>query len=318
MGVDREKVRRVEQQTMAVFSLVNPTQREYTVGDPEFDGLRQREETVLANLGLSPRDFIGMRVLDAGCGTGEIALLATSWGAEVCAFDLNPASVNHAVRMALRSGLNGRCRFVQGNVLAPPFRGPFDLVMCLGVLAHVGDPRAGYEELSKLVRPGGYLYVSHINRYGFTLRRAKRGVVHLVSGGEATRKAEWANVIWRRHIGRAARFGYRTKDQIAWDNFVAPHLTATVTDWLSWMEQNDMQYVASFPSFYKLRLPSANSGGIEWSGPAGPPGSRWARAILSLAVQVRWALAFRVGGLCSISFLARKRATSRDAIREAR
>ncbi len=164
MRVNREKVRRVEQQTMAVFSHVNPTCREYTVGDPEFDGLRQREETVLANLGFSPQDFIGMRVLDAGCGTGEIALLATSWGAEVCAFDLNSTSVNHAVRMALRSGLNGRCQFVQGNVLAPPFRGPFDLVMCLGVLAHVGDPRAGYVELSRLVSPGGYLYVSHINR----------------------------------------------------------------------------------------------------------------------------------------------------------
>ena len=195
MRVNREKVRRVEQQTMAVFSRVNPTQREYTVGDPEFDGLRRREETVLANLGLSPQDFIGMRVLDAGCGTGEIALLATSWGAEVYAFDLNPASVNHAVRMAFRSGLNGRCRFVQGSVLAPPFQGPFDLVMCLGVLAHVGDPRGGYAELSKLVRPGGYVYVSHINRYGFALRRAKRGVVHLLSGGEANRKAEWAKLI---------------------------------------------------------------------------------------------------------------------------
>jgi len=306
----REIVSRVEQQSMTVFSRVNPTQRNYTVGDPEFDGLGKREETILANLGLFPEDFRNRRVLDAGCGTGEIALLTASWGAQVQGFDLNPASISHAVRMASRSGLNGRCRFAVGSVLAPPVQGSFDIVMCLGVLAHVGDPRAGYGELSRLVRPGGYLYVSHINRYGFALRRAKRAVAHILSGGDPARKAAWAKIVWRRHVERAARFGHRTKDQIAWDNFVAPHLAATVTDWLKWIDDNGMEYLASFPSFYSFRLPSPSTGGIERIGQFVPPGSQWLRRIIPLAVQIRWALAVRVGGLASISFLARKRVRS--------
>lgn len=298
---------------MAVFSRVNPTQRNYTVGDPEFEGLRRREETILANLGLFPSDFTGKRVLDAGCGTGEIAQLAASWGADVCAFDLNPASVAHAVRMAARVGLNGSCRFAVGSVLAPPFRGPFDLVMCLGVLPHVGDPAAGYARLAALVRPGGYLYVASINSYGFALRHFKRAVVHLLALGDPSGKAAIAKVLWRRHVERAARFGHRTKDQIAWDNFVAPHLTATVSDWLKWIEDNGMEYVASFPSFYSFHLPSADAGGIQRIEQPTLPRSRWLPQVHSLAVQVRWALAFRVGGLASISFLAQKRPISRSA-----
>lgn len=308
MSVDDHSLLRVERQTMAVFSRENPTKRAYAVGDPEFDGLRRREETILANLGLDPNDFAGKHVLDAGCGTGEVALLAASWGATVWAFDLNPASVQHAVSMAMRTGLSGRCRVVVGNVLAPPWRGPFDIVLCLGVLAHVGSPRTGFAELSKLLRPGGILYVSHINRYGFVLRRLKRAVVHLLSGGHPERKARWAKVLWSGHIERAARFGYRTKDQIAWDNFVAPHVSATIADWLHWIEENRLEYVASFPSFYSrsLRPPPSQTGGLQRVTPARPPESGILRTFLPLVAQLRWALAFGVGGCASISFLARR------------
>lgn len=292
---------------MAVFTRVNPTRRAYTVGDPEFEGLRRREETILANLGLRPEDFAGKRLLDAGCGTGDMALMTASWGADVCGFDLNPASVVHATQSAGRAGFQSRCRFVQGSVLAPPFQGPFDIVMCLGVLPHVGDPAAGYAQLARLVAPGGYLYVVSVNSAGFALRWAKRAIVHVLSGGNPQRKAEWAKLVWRRHVQRAARFGHRTADQIAWDNFVAPHLNAYVGDWLRWMGENGLEYVSSYPSFYRLRLPSPSTGGIDPVAPDEPPASPSARWLLRLAVQLRWACAFRVGGLASISFLARKR-----------
>lgn len=207
-----------------------------------------------------------------------------------------------------RAGLGARCRFVQGSVLALPYRGPFDIVMCLGVLAHVGDPRGAFAEVARVVRPGGLLYVSHINRLGFALRRFKRGVAGMLAGGDPRRKTEWAKRLWRRHIERAARFGHRTQDQIAWDNFVAPHLTASVAEWLAWMDENELEYMASFPSFYSLKVPNGQTGGIETMATFLPPASRWHRWALVLAVQLRWALALRVGGLASISFLARKHA----------
>ena len=130
----------------------------------------------------------------------------------------------------------------------------------------------------------------------------------MLAGGDSDRKAQWAKKIWRRHIERAARFGYRTTEQIAWDNFVAPHRTATVGDWLRWMRENGMEYRASFPSFYGVRLPSQASGGIQQVAPTPPPRSPWLRRIVPLVVQIRWALALRVGGFASISFLARKQA----------
>jgi len=147
----------------------------------------------------------------------------------------------------------------------------------------------------------------HLNTWGFALRRIKRAIVSTLAVGDLDRKAEWAKRLWRRHIARAAKFGVRTEDQIAWDNFVAPHLTATMGEWLQWMKQNGMDYVSSFPSFYSLKLPSAKTGGIDNFQCPPPPSLAITRWLLRGVVQLRWAFAFRVGGLCSISYVARKR-----------
>lgn len=154
---------------------------------------------------------------------------------------------------------------------------------------------------------------SHINSFGFALRRAKRALVYILSGGQLNRKAELARIIWHRHIERPARFGYRSGDQIAWDNFLVPHLTATVGNWLKWIEEAGMEYLASFPSFYGFQLPSANVGGVQRTTRSRIPHSLWQRKVISLAVQIRWALALRVGGFAFISFLARKRPIGRDS-----
>jgi SAM-dependent methyltransferase len=100
----------------------------------------------------------GSRVLDAGCGTGEVV----SWWHEslhgrgrVAGMDLSGAHVRVARAIA-----PGPALIVQGDMLEPPFvDGTFDLVWSVNTVNHLRDPVAGVSSLARLLRPGGGLVV---------------------------------------------------------------------------------------------------------------------------------------------------------------
>jgi len=91
-------------------------------------------ETLLSWL---PTDMHGLRLLDAGCGTGALALQAALRGADVVAIDLSPTLVNLAAeRMAAdHPHLPGSVQFLSGDMLSPDL-GEFDHVVCMDSLIH--------------------------------------------------------------------------------------------------------------------------------------------------------------------------------------
>ncbi len=106
---------------------------------------------------LTPTDFTGRLVLDAGCGFGRHALFAARYGAEVVAIDNSAEAV-----ASCRDNVDGamRAHVVQGDVERPPFRrGLFDLVFSYGVLHHVREARPAFRILGELVAPGGRLSI---------------------------------------------------------------------------------------------------------------------------------------------------------------
>lgn len=101
---------------------------------------------------LGPADFRGQVVLDAGCGSGQHAVHAASFGArDVVAFDLSPAvEVAFAHARALPN-----VHVIQADMYHLPLRPEFDLVYCIGVLQHLPDTPAAFAELARLLAPGG-------------------------------------------------------------------------------------------------------------------------------------------------------------------
>ena len=91
-------------------------------------------ETLLSWL---PTDMHGLRLLDAGCGTGALALQAALRGADVVAIDLSPTLVHLAAeRMAAdHPHLPGSVQFLSGDMLSPDL-GEFDHVVCMDSLIH--------------------------------------------------------------------------------------------------------------------------------------------------------------------------------------
>ena len=94
---------------------------------------RDRMRTTL--LSWLPEDLSGARVLDAGCGTGALAVEAALRGAEVVAIDLSPTLVDLARERASSIEMRGRIEFLSGDMLNPAF-GRFDHVVCMDSLIH--------------------------------------------------------------------------------------------------------------------------------------------------------------------------------------
>jgi len=88
-------------------------------------------------LGWLPPDLSGKRVLDAGCGTGQLAVELARRGAEVVAVDLSPTLVDHARARADEAGV--AVAFHAGDMLDPAF-GTFDLVVAMDSLIHYELP----------------------------------------------------------------------------------------------------------------------------------------------------------------------------------
>ncbi len=92
-----------------------------------------RDEMRAALLSWLPRDLGGARVLDAGCGTGAMALELAARGAEVVAVDISPTLIGLARERAPRGG--GRVEFTVGDMLDPRL-GRFDAVVAMDSLIH--------------------------------------------------------------------------------------------------------------------------------------------------------------------------------------
>lgn len=96
-------------------------------------------------------------ILVAGCGTGMHALYVASRysNANVVAVDLSSNSLSYAKRKTVELGFSN-IEYVQGDLMALAELGrSFDLIECVGVLHHLGDPLAGWRILVDLLRPGG-------------------------------------------------------------------------------------------------------------------------------------------------------------------
>lgn len=107
----------------------------------------------------------GQQVLDVGCGGGILAEAMAHQGAEVLGIDLATKSLKVAQLHALESGLsNISYREVAVEALAAERPVSFDVVTCMEMLEHVPDPASVVKACAELVKPGGWVFFSTLNR----------------------------------------------------------------------------------------------------------------------------------------------------------
>ncbi|MCG6967978.1 MAG: bifunctional 2-polyprenyl-6-hydroxyphenol methylase/3-demethylubiquinol 3-O-methyltransferase UbiG [Chromatiaceae bacterium] len=106
----------------------------------------------------------GKTVLDVGCGGGILAESMAARGATVTGIDMGLAPLEVARLHLLESGQHVDYRQVAAEELAAEAPGRFDAVTCMEMLEHVPDPASVIEACATLVKPGGLVFFSTINR----------------------------------------------------------------------------------------------------------------------------------------------------------
>jgi len=107
----------------------------------------------------------GKSVLDVGCGGGILSDAMARKGAQVTGIDLSVKALRVAQLHALEVGtLNVTYREVSAEAIALEQPEGFDVVTCMEMLEHVPDPASVVKACSELVKPGGWVFFSTINR----------------------------------------------------------------------------------------------------------------------------------------------------------
>jgi len=119
----------------------------------------------------------GKQVLDVGCGGGILSESMADLGADVTAIDLAEKSLKVARLHLLESGLKVDYRCIAVEALASERPASFDSVTCMEMLEHVPDPESVVRSCAALVKPGGHVFFS-------TLNRNAKSYLHAVIGAE--------------------------------------------------------------------------------------------------------------------------------------
>ncbi|GAC1410393.1 MAG: bifunctional 3-demethylubiquinone 3-O-methyltransferase/2-octaprenyl-6-hydroxy phenol methylase [Burkholderiaceae bacterium] len=106
----------------------------------------------------------GKKVLDIGCGGGILSESMARKGAQVTGIDLSDKALNVAELHGLETGVQVSYENISAEAMAARAPGSFDIVTCMEMLEHVPDPAAIVRACAELVRPGGQIFFSTINR----------------------------------------------------------------------------------------------------------------------------------------------------------
>jgi len=149
----------------------------------------------------------GKRILDVGCGGGILSESMAERGADVTGIDLGDKALKVAKLHQLESGSKVDYRLISAEDLAKEQPLSFDVVTCMEMLEHVPDPEAIVSACAQLVKPGGSVFFSTINRnpkaYLFAVIGAEYVLNMLPKGTHEYQKLIKPSELssWARHTG---------------------------------------------------------------------------------------------------------------------
>lgn len=106
----------------------------------------------------------GAKVIDVGCGGGILTESMAKKGADVTGIDLSEKALGVADLHSLESALTINYQHISAEDMAAKEPGSFDVVTCMEMLEHVPDPSSIVQACAQLVKPGGQVFFSTLNR----------------------------------------------------------------------------------------------------------------------------------------------------------
>ncbi len=104
------------------------------------------------------------RIVDVGCGGGILTEGLAKKGAQMLGIDLSEELIDMAELHGLESGVSANYKKISAEALAAEESESFDHVVCMEMLEHVPEPGSVIAACAKMVKPGGYVFFSTLNR----------------------------------------------------------------------------------------------------------------------------------------------------------
>jgi len=179
------------------------------------------------------------RIVEIGCGTGQMSLYLAKGDRIVIGADLTRASLLLAADAARRFGIEG-VSFIETDLTQPALRpGSFDVVYCSGVLHHTPDPRASFARIAQLARPGGIIVLGLYNKIARLPLRLRRVVARMTGD-------RWIpfDPVLRDRVAEPERRAAWLRDQYRHPEEHRHSLGEVRT----WFAENDVAFVRSYPT----------------------------------------------------------------------
>jgi SAM-dependent methyltransferase len=179
------------------------------------------------------------RIVDVGCGTGQMSLYLARADRAIVAADLTRASLRLGAAAAERFGL-GCVQFVETDLRRPGLKaGAFDVVYSSGVVHHTPDPRASFARIAQLARPGGTIVLGVYNSFARIPSRLRR----LATRAFGLRLALFDPVLRERRLEPERREAWLR------DQYQHPEEHRhTLTDVQRWFAENGVEYLRAYPT----------------------------------------------------------------------
>jgi len=182
---------------------------------------------------------LSARIIDVGCGTGQLALYLARGDRLVVGADIARRSLQQGAAAATRLHIS-KVKFVETDLHCPGLReASFDVVYSSGVLHHTPDPRASFARIAQLARPGGIIVLGLYNSFARVPHRLRRTVARLTG-------YRWIPLdpVLRDRESEPARFQAWLRDQY---QHPEEH-RHTINEIQDWFQENGIEYVRTYPS----------------------------------------------------------------------
>jgi len=179
------------------------------------------------------------RIVEVGCGTGQMSLYLARGERVVIGADLTRAALSLGAAAARRFGL-ARVQFVETDLQRPGLKkGAFDVVYSSGVVHHTADPRSSFAQLVRLVRPGGVVVLGVYNAWARLPNRARRAIARLTDY-----KFIPFDPVLRERTAEPARWRAWLRDQYQHPE-EHRHSIAEVQRWFA---ENNVEFLRTYPN----------------------------------------------------------------------
>jgi SAM-dependent methyltransferase len=195
------------------------------------------------------------RIVEMGCGTGQMSLYLASADRLVIGADLTRASLELASAASRRFAVRG-VFFVETDLQKPGLReGAFDVVYSSGVLHHTPDPRTSFVSLARLARPGGVIVVGLYNLLARLPHRVRRGLSRITGR------------IWWDPVLRDRRAEPERREAWLRDQYFHPEEHChTLGEVKRWFRENGVTFLRTYPNALLGEDPAAEEDLFSFAG----------------------------------------------------